>query len=378
MKIAFVITGLGLGGAEVQVSQLATGLAARGVEVCLLSMIAPTAVHPVLRAAGIAVRTLGMTRGRASVGHLVRYAQILRSWRPDVVHSHMFHANLLARLGRPVVRAPVICTVHNTFEMSQGKSINPSERMSARELVYRITDPVCALTTQVSRAGAARCQRVRAVPSRKLTVVPNGIDAERFRPSEAARVRVRRALHLGEQFVWLWIGRLAWAKDPWNMLDSFRLKDPARQSVLLMVGTGPLEGEIGKRIDSMGLAGRVRLLGPRHDIPDVMAAADAFVLSSYEEGLPMVLLEAASSGLPIITTSAGGASEAVEEGITGWVVPPRDATSLAGGMEAMERLEPGARRRMGAVARSRAIEHFSLERILDRWISIYQDVARQG
>src|SRR5712692_8660423 len=114
MRISFVITGLGMGGAEVQLCMLAAGLMRRGAAVQIISMLSMIADHPELADGAIPVRTLGMSRGRWKPSHFVRYIQSVRAFRPDIIHAHMFHAIMLARLARPFTHGPIVCTAQTT------------------------------------------------------------------------------------------------------------------------------------------------------------------------------------------------------------------------------------------------------------------------
>src|SRR5262249_27477376 len=152
----------------------------------------------------------------------------------------------------------------------------------------------------------AAAERNRAVRSR---VIPNGVDIERFRPDQERRARMRGAPRLANEVVWLAAGRLIWEKNYPLLLDAMK---SLPQSLLLIAGDGP----DAERLRSLAPA-NVRFLGARDNMPELMNAADAFVLSSVVEGLPSVLLEAAASGLPCVSTDVGGAAEAIRDGITG-------------------------------------------------------------
>src|SRR5262249_26121540 len=159
----------------------AAGLLRRGATVRIISMLSAIAKHPQLSDGSIPVSTLGMTRGHWKPSDLVRYVEIVRAYHPDLVHSQMFHANILARAGRPFIPTPLVCTEQNHLLTPEHAESAPI-RTRLRELAYRFSDPLCDLTTQVSRAGAERFVAVRATAPSKLRFVPNGVDCERFRP----------------------------------------------------------------------------------------------------------------------------------------------------------------------------------------------------
>lgn len=364
-----------MGGAEVQLCMLAEGLRRRGAAVQIISMLSVIADHPQLAGGSIPVRTLGMNRGRWKPSHFVQYINAVREFRPDVIHAHMFHAILLARLGRPFTHGPLVCTAQNINERPEHDSAGSEVRGRLRELAYRFSDPLSELTTQVSTAGAERYVAIRAVPASKMKFVPNAVDVERFRPDPALRQRVRNELGLGEAFTWLSIGRLEPQKDPLTLLQAFRIAASASPCVLLVAGTGSLEKEVHDYASTLGIASKVKFLGLRRDVPALLNGADGYVLSSRYEGLALVLLEAAASGLPLVVTTAG--AETVVPDKSGWVVEAGDPAALAERMCALMALPPNRRRAMGAEGRSFVSSRYSLEAVLDTWESVYASVLEK-
>jgi glycosyltransferase involved in cell wall biosynthesis len=316
-----------------------------------------------------------MTRGRVRPNDLIRYVRAVREFKPDIVHAHMIHANLLARAGRLFVRVPLVCTAHNTTEKPDSSSGNGDRAVRLREFAYRISDPFCEMTTQVSSAGAERYVATKAVPRAKMRVVRNGVDLHRFQSDSSLRERTRADLGLGKTFTWIAVARLEQAKDPWTLLDAFQKIRCARDKVLLMVGSGTLESEIKSRIAQLGLTAQVRLLGSRTDVPALLNASDAYVLSSSWEGLPIALLEAAAVGLPLVVTAAGGAPEVVVDGKSGWVVATHDSTALADRMSAVMELPVDAHTRMGKEGRNHVVSRFGLDAVLDEWQQIYRSLV---
>ncbi|MDH7578548.1 MAG: glycosyltransferase [Bacillota bacterium] len=370
MKLLFASTGLAYGGAETQLVRLATRLKTRGWEVKIVSMLPPAAYIEELKAAGIPVESLGMRRGVPDPRALFRLGRILRHEWPQVVHSHMVHANLLARLARVLAPIPVlVCTAHN---------INEGGR--CRELAYRLTDFLCDLTTQVSRAGLERYVRVGAVPEGKICFIPNGVDTERFSPAPEARARLWRELGLNNAFAWLAVGRFEFQKDYPTMLRAFAsVAEKHKNAILLVAGQGPQRKEMEHLAKELGIGERVRFLGVRRDIPELMNAADAYVMSSLWEGMPMVLLEAGAVGLPVVATDVGGNREVVRDGGSGLLVPPGNPQILARAMLRMMELPAAERRKMGERGREHVVAHYSLEKVVDQWEALYRELlAKKG
>jgi glycosyltransferase involved in cell wall biosynthesis len=344
-RVAFLITGLERGGAELQLALLAEAMRTRGWEVAVFA----------LRGGPL------MDELRAQRFHPVR----LLRFRPQILHAHLFHANMAARLTRLFLPVPVvISTVHSIAESSRRTGA-----FRARDLLYRLSDSLSSATVFVSTAAANRHLQARAVTAARTHVIPNGVDTNRFRPDPDRRARTRVSLGLGDEFVWLAAGRLMWKKN-YPLL----LRAMARQSgsVLLIAGAGP--DEAGLRAMAPG---SVRFLGPRDDMPEMMNAADALVLSSTIEGLPMVLLEAAASGLPCVATAVGGAAEAVVPERTGYLARPEDVDSLSGAMARMAALPIEERAGLSQAAHDYAVSRFDLRVVVDQWEHLYKSLLAE-
>ncbi|GAA6756948.1 glycosyltransferase [Thermus thalpophilus] len=302
MRLLKVTTGLAQGGAENQLVQLAIRLRQRGWEVVVVSMLPPAAYADVLKEAGVYVHSLNMVRGCPDPRGVSKLAGIIRHFGPHVIHSHMVHANLLARITRLLAPVPVlISTVHNTLEIGRF-----FKNEASTHLAYRLTDRLADATTFVSQNSMRRFLQRKAVRPEKATYIPNGVDTQRFAPRVATRQVKRRELALEEgEFVWLAVGRLEEAKDYPTLLEAFSLLVNdllvnEQRVTLLIVGQGSLEGVLRRLIAKHRLEDKVFLLGSRSDVPELMNMADAYVMSSAWEGMPMVLLEAHASGLPVV------------------------------------------------------------------------------
>ncbi len=350
--IVMLSTNLARGGAETQVVQLARGLRRRGWDVSVVSMLPPSAFEEDLAASRVPVYSLDMRPGVPSPLGFARLAALLRRIRPQVLHCHMFHANLLGRAARLVCPVPVvISTVHSAVESSRTSG---STRL--RDILYRITDPLADSTVCVCRTPSPK----------KGAVIPNGVDTTRFRPDPAQREAIRRTFATGDEFVWLAVGRLMWKKDYPTMLRAFAAQ---RGGLLLIAGEGPLEERLMALTAELGV--NVRFLGLRGDVAKLMCACDGYLLSSIIEGLPVTLLEAAASGVPMIATAAGGVGDIVLDGQTGFLVPPGDEAAFAGAMSRLTSMSPRERGRMGQAAREHAVANFDIDAVVLRWERLY-------
>ena len=365
MTVVLLTTNLARGGAEIQVTQLAGSLHRRGWNVTVISLLPLGELARELDALEIPVFSLGMRAGKADVRAVVRLNRILNKVKPQIVHAHMFHANLLARGVRLMCPIPVVLSsIHSMAESSR-----KSRSVRGRDWVYRITDWLSDVTVCVSREVAERHVAAHAISAKRLRVIPNAVDTDRFKPNAAERAAMRNKLGVGEGFTWLAVGRLIWKKDYATMLEALA---KLRSGVLLIAGEGPLEMELRARAVELGID--VRFLGLRQDIPELMNACDGLLLSSVVEGLPVVLLEAAASGLPSIATAVGGVRDVVVDRRTGYVVPPSNPAALAEAMTVLIELTPEARKEMSRAACEHALGYFDLSAVAGHWEQLYAEL----
>jgi glycosyltransferase involved in cell wall biosynthesis len=369
-SLMLVTTWLTRAGAETQVKDLACEHARRGARVMVVSLREPEAFVQELTDAGVQVVSLGMPKGVADPRGIVRLARAVRRFRPDVIHSHMVHANLLSRVTRLFCRMPVlVCTAHNVDEGGRW-----------RERMYRLTDRLADVTTNVSRAGVERYVRVRAVPAGRILWLPNGVDTHVFAASPEQRAAMRASLGLGQEFVFLSLARLETVKGVDTLLLAMeRVVLDCPYVILLIAGDGSQRLPLERTLAQLELCrNKVVFLGLRKDTAKLMTASDAVVLPSRMEGLPVVLLEAASSGLPVVATDVGGSSDAVRDGDTGYLVPPDDPDALARAMVCIARAPGSERSAMGRRGRQLVEERFSLDKVADGWEEVYVRYGRHS
>ncbi len=363
MRIAYILTSLGMGGAEKQTVALAQRMTARGHAVVLLILRerqkdewpTPLEVHYLETHKS----ALSLLRG------LLRARSILREFRPDLLHSHTFPANMMARTLRLFGAAPaVLSTIHNVYEGGP-----------LRTWAYRLTDRLSIHITAVSRAAAERYVHIKAVPKHKCTVVTNAIDVAEFTPDPARRIATRNTLGAREDFIWLAAGRIVPAKDFPNLMHAFAKVWPVYpRTQLWLVGEGSGSGRTENFVVATphGTLDRIRILGLRRDMPALLDAADAFVLSSAWEGMPLVVGEAMAMEKPVVATNVGGVQEL--SGDAGAMVPAKDPAALAEAMLAVMRLSPQQRQAQGGAARQRVAAQFSFATRTEEWEAFYRSL----
>ena len=365
-RILMVVTNLTFGGAETQVVRLASEFKVRDWQVCIATLVGPDAYVSQLENQGIDIYALGMRRGLPDPRAIARLRSLVKRFSPDVVHCHMFHANILGRVTRLFCRMPaLVCTIHNLRETSERGG--PT---GYKELLYRLTDRLASKTTIICRAAFDRHVRLGAVPRNRLEIVPNGVDTDVFSPSEELRLRTRKALGVESKFVWLAVGRLVDQKDYPNLFRALTLLD-RKQFVVLIAGSGPLEAELRGECARLGIDASVRFCGAHEEMVPLYNAADSFVMSSKFEGLSVALLEAASSGLPAVVTDTGGNAEVVKDGATGYVIPPGNHAALGRAMQKMMSASVECRKTMSDAARQYCTQHYRTTTVVDRWRELY-------
>jgi glycosyltransferase involved in cell wall biosynthesis len=280
----------------------------------------------------------------------LRYIRWRRSTRPEILHAHLPHASFFARFSRLLAPTPVLIdTIHTTAAGSL-----------SRRLVYHLTHFLTNRLTCVSRAVQHSVRSAHIAPN--STVIPNGIRIPEL-PNQVA-------IHLPDTpFRWLAVGRLAPVKDYPTLLRAFR-QLPA-PTTLSIAGAGPEEAHLRTLAADLGIGHRVEFLGFQPQIQPLLAEAHAFVQSSLWEGLPISILEASASALPIVATDAAGVRETLIPGQTGVLVPINNPEALAAAMLHLMKMDPEHRREIGLNGRAFVQTNFSLSAITDQWEELY-------
>ncbi|WP_161627854.1 glycosyltransferase [Salinisphaera shabanensis] len=356
-----MITGLSVGGAERLLSALADQFADLGHDVTLVALGGPIALRP----ANSKVRVLGLGMRKSPISialALFRLGRLIRAFKPDVVNSHLVHANILLRLLRLAVPLNYLVTsAHNVHEGS-----------ALRMWLYRVTDKLADISTNVSDEARDAFLTAGAVPSGRMRVIRNGIDTATYRFDAAARERLRESLCIAPSCsLILAAGRLTAQKDYPNLLNACSiLARDKRDFCVVIVGTGQLESELKQLASRLGLDNRAQFLGVRNDMIELLSASDLFVLASEWEGLPMVILEAMACERPLVATNVGGVASVV--GQFGWVVAPGDSAELACAMTTALDSSLAERSELGRRARERVKSEYSLSATADRYLSLYR------
>jgi glycosyltransferase involved in cell wall biosynthesis len=374
MRVLHIITSLNDGGAEAVLYRLVTHDAVD--EHHVVSLTEEGKYGPLLKEKGIDVTALGMLRGRFTVKGLASLWQVLRTHRPDVVQTWMYHADLVGGTLACMTGFPVVWGVRNT-------TLEPGQSRGSTIWTTR----VCAVLSRRVPARIVVCaQAAREVHAAlgydvaRMVVIPNGYDLGRLRHNAEGRKRLRNQWGVPDDVPLIgMVARHDPYKDHANLLAALeRITQTIGHFQVVLVGTGMTEDNaaLTSLIRRHGLERHVKLLGPRSDIPDLMSAIDLHVLSSSAEAFPNVLAEAMACGTPCVTTDVGDARLIVDD--TGWVVPPRNFQALANALEqalAARHDAPSWKARQSR-CRERVARRFGIEVMVQRYRAVWEE-ARQ-
>ncbi|MEB3329557.1 MAG: glycosyltransferase family 4 protein [Candidatus Sericytochromatia bacterium] len=356
---------------------------ARGWEVHLACSPGPRL--PALAAAGIRCHPIPISRRLLDAGHvltLARLWRLMRAERFDLVHVHTPIAAALGRVAARLAGVPRVAYTAHGFYFHDEMAPGPRRLHIALERALgRLTDAMIA----VSGEDAATAVQLGILPAARVTHVPNGIDPGRFGQAPGAELAAWRA-RLGlppDALVVGTMGRLVREKGFGELFEAIARLAPHHPRLhLLVVGDAlasdrdPFKEALLARVDAPPLAGRVHLTGFTDAVPTVLALMDVFALPSYREGLPVSILEAMATGLPVVATDIRGCREEVVAGETGLLVPTRDAARLA---EALEQLlgDPDLRARMGAAGRARVAALFDERQACDQVVAVLERLGAE-
>ncbi|GHT86285.1 glycosyl transferase [Spirochaetia bacterium] len=361
MNIAYIITGLGLGGAEIVTIDIANRMVHAGNRVMLLYLTGNNVLENKI---DLQIETIGLHMHKTPLGFLFAVfnaCKILNKFSPDIIHGQMFHANIFARILRIVNHFPyLICTEHT-------RVIGNFLRLK----IYRWTDFLADFNTNVSEDAVDYFINKKAFRRSNSKVVYNGINLSKFMPNSQSGEIIRKQYGIPkDNFLFINVGRLMEAKDQHNLIEAFSLLTDAQ---LMIVGDGELRQDLEQFTNMKGCRSNVVFTGNQQDIQNYYGAADCYVVSSAWEGFSLVVIEAMASGLPVISTDAGGCREAVDN--PEWIVPIHNSNALAQKMKYLQSMPIVERQNIGQENRKKAMR-YDIESICKEWFELYQNFDR--
>jgi L-malate glycosyltransferase len=364
LSIVGVDPELGFGGGETQVLGLTLALAAGGHRAELICDPAGR-LWERAAAAGVKVHPIRI-RNAIDLAAGVKLRGILKRERYDVVHFHTSRAHSMAPLARGF---------GGTLVVTRRMDYRPN-RVFAPYLYNRAVDGVVAIS-----GGVADSLADSGVDRQRITVVHSGVDCEHFRPpTPDERAGARVALGIADdELVISAIGALEQRKGHRHLIEAIGALMAANKSLKLrcfIAGQGSINRLLQNEVAILRSSDRIKLPGRIDDAREILWASDIFAMPSLKEGLGVAALEAMASGLPVIASDVGGLREVVEDGVTGIIVPPADANAIA---TAVGRLaeSPELRTEMGALARTRAVEKYSMKEMAARTLALYRECVKK-
>jgi len=348
------------GGAERMIVTLMSALPAYGWQSVLVHHAEPGIRRLVdeAKGAGVETRVTPPMQGRGRWRAALQFARELQRWAPAVFHAHLStpSACRYALIAARLARLPVVATVQLYVPVTGRRATYP-------QLLFSLgVDRYIAVSNEVAKRMRPLC----FAPARKIRVIHNGVPIEQFEAASAALPRNGRA-----RPVVLAVARLHPQKGLEYLLEAATRLPDVR---FLVAGDGQERSALERKASALGVDNRLEFLGERDDVPALLKAADVFVLPSLYEGLPVSVLEAMAAGTPVVATAVGGTTEAVVDGESGILVPPRDPNALANAIRDLLSSGPLAQKII-AGGRARVRGMFSADAVARGVSQVYKDVA---
>jgi glycosyltransferase involved in cell wall biosynthesis len=378
IRIVHVTTGLGAGGAERTMINVARGLDPSRFQSHVISLSRDRTLEGALRAASITFTTLDAHPFLSlGLGPLRGVAQVLRRQKPDIVQTWLFDADLVGGIAAWMAGVPVIWNIRASMSDSGWRPFAPSVRQ-------RVVARVCEALSGLIPRNIISCSHVNVTRSmqryrqEKIRVIRNGVDTDVFKPDPVAYAEVRGELGVGRETPLIgMVARFHPVKDHATLLAAVRAvieTHPHVRVLLCGAGVEPENAALTRMIQSRGLERFVLRLGYRDDVARIFAAIDLHLFSSRSESFGNVLMEAMAAGVPCASTDVGEARAII--GDAGRVVPPRNAAALAAAVRELLDLAPSEMKALRLRARARICEHFTLQSTIAQYAALYENIAR--
>jgi glycosyltransferase involved in cell wall biosynthesis len=333
-----------------------------------------------VHAEGYEVHKIPFSRNPLSIRNIMACRALRRLMKRRhyvMVHAHTPVAGFLGRLAARRVGVPhVIYTAHGFHFHSRGTWWSNGLYYALERIAARWTDTLVT----INREDCTIASRAFAHGRTKIVYVPGvGVDCRRYQPSSSdVRMAARAALGLpADAYMVAWVGELDWNKRPEDALAAIRYLSQTGRTRMLMLGSGEIGEVIGELVVRYGLTGVVSLTGRVSDMVGYLSASDVLLSTSVREGLPRSVMEAMATELPIVAYDIRGCNDLVVDGETGFLVPFGDVPGLADKLAWLAQ-HPDERHRMGEAGRRRIEQTFSLEAVLPRMKTVYEDELRRG
>ncbi|MCU0594153.1 MAG: glycosyltransferase [Desulfobacterota bacterium] len=374
IKIVHLITELNTGGAEQMLHKLVTRMDPRAFSPLVVSMAGRGPVGERLAADGVPVLELGMRLGRPNPAGLLKFCRLLRKEKPDVLQTWLYHADLLGLIAGKASAVKRIVWGIRCSDMDL-RNYSPLTALTVWSSARLSRFPHAIL---VNSEKGKEVHEKRGYSTRRMTVIPNGFDIERFRPDAAARAWLIEQLGLRQEDSLIgFVARFDPMKDHatfFRAASSLAAAEDSVHFVLAGDGMAASNAQVTALMDS-GIRDKVHLLGRREDVPRLLAAMDiATSASAYGEGFSNAVGEAMACGVPCVVTDVGDAGALV--GDTGVVIPPRSPGRLAEAWARLLGMGEEQRKRLGEAGRARVLERYEIGAVVRRFETFYTELQR--
>jgi len=360
IKILHLTTDSRIGGTEKNIISLVTRLNRDRYENIVVALLPGGELVERLRGYGIEAECLGM-RNKFDLSVIFKLFGILKKRKIDILHTYLFHANILGRIVGRLAKVPVVIS-----------SLRVTEKRRYHLWLDRLTNRMVDAETCVCEAVRNYTIEKAKIRPDKLVTIPNGIDGEEY-PRRIALDNKKKELDIASDSSILGtVGRLHEQKGQVYLLRAMpTILRKYPKTVLLVVGDGPLRGKLKSLCFKLQINESVKFLGFRKDIKELMALMEVFILPSLWEGMPNVLLEAMALGKPVVATRVGGAEELIENGRTGLLVPPFAGEDLAEAIVTILAREDKGRE-LGETAKRELVRRFPPEAMVEETEKLYR------
>lgn len=349
----------GWGGQERRIISEMRGMQTRGHDLYLVTR-EHARIRGVAEDAGIRTFALPL-QNKFDLASIARLAHLLRQLQIEIVNTHSGVDTWIGSLAARLARSPALVRTRHLDIPLRRNWVNFVHYLPARIIT-------CGETTRT------RLIEDCGFPAHQIISIPTGIDFDRFF-AQKHRANVRQTLGQSpEDEIVLMVGVIRGVKRHLLALEVFATLAKERPNLhVWLAGDGPMRHEVERRCDELGLSGRIHFLGYRDDVPELMNAADALLLTSRSEGVPQVITQALGSGLPVVATNVGGIPELITHGQTGLLAPAEDVAALTAALRSVFE-DPAWAQNLGERGRSHVLARYTLAAMLDATESAYADI----
>lgn len=376
LRIAYVISGLPVGGAEIMLFKLLQRLDLNTFDPLVVSLTTIGQIGEKIQRLGIPVKSLGMTKGFSDIFNFLQLIKLLKKNKTDLVHTWMYHADFLGGLAAFLAgNVPVVWGVRNT-NLDRDKT---SRSMRVFSILNAMLSDFLPSGILFNSKMSMQAHIERGYSASKMAIIPNGFDVDIFKPDELARKSFRSELGVNEDAPLVGIvGRYDPLKNHEGFIEAASLvvkNCPSARFVMVGKGLDPANQNLNALSERLGVIEHIHFLGARNDLPRVMAGFDLLVSTSYGEAFPNVIGEAMLCGVPCIVTDVGDCAWIVSD--AGRIVQSGDMKGLADQIISLIDLPKSRLKSLGAAARERIVENFEIGSIVKIYESYYLNMLQR-